>query len=98
MQTIEIINGQKVFAVDVDHRNGCLGCIFSDCSMPKYMKCTPPYRDDKRNIIYQERTFTLSQINEVIDGIMIRRESELKGVKIIYNSALNELKSKLEQL
>lgn len=103
MKTLETVNGQKVWTVD--STEGCEGCMFRfDSTGCSEATCSKFCRQDKRNVVFQpyeevqEKTFTLSQINEVINGMMIGRKSGLKGVKLIYNSVLNELKSKLEQL
>lgn len=104
MKTLEIINGQKVWAVDA--ALGCDGCMFKDNPITNTcFQCCDDERPDKRNVIFlpheeelQEKTFTLSQINEVIEGMIMKRniQSDL-GVKE-YIKALKELQLKLEQL
>lgn len=96
MKTLEEVNGQKVWAVDTD--GICDGCMYKECGMPKHMNCASVFRTDKRNVIfqpYEEKTFTLSQINEVIDEMIMKRniQSDL-GVKE-YIKALKELQLKL---
>lgn len=101
MKTLETINGQKVWAVDATH--GCDGCMFKDNPITNTcFQCCDDERPDKRNVIFQlyeeEKTFTLSQINEVIEEMIMKRniQSDL-GVKE-YIKALKELQLKLEQL
>ncbi len=101
MKTIEIINGQKVWAVDTT--GTCHECMFrfaiTECNAGI---CTENDRPDKRNVIFQpyeevqEKTFTLSQINEVIESLIAH---PVKNETIAHwNLALRTLKLKLEQL
>lgn len=102
MKTIEIVNGQKVWAVDTD--GICDRCMFEECGMPKHMNCASVFRADKRNVIFQpyeeeqqEKTFTLSQINEVIDE-MYNNQTTNPYFEAGRRNALVVLKQKFEQL
>lgn len=105
MKTLETINGQKVWAVDATGM--CCDCMFlSRGNCMRYSQdaeCVDEWRTDGRNVIFRpyeedkpEKTFTLSQINEVVESLIAH---PVKNETIAHwNLALRTLKSKLEQL
>lgn len=106
MKTLEFINGQKVWAVD--ETLFCEGCMFraqeGGCANSGDSDCIGALRTDNRDVIFQpyeedkqEKTFTLSQINEVIDKMIVKSKGSY-AMTFGYNSALEALKQKLEQL
>lgn len=104
MKTLEEVNGHKVWAVeDSFHTHGCGICMFRNgngiCLAPKINclgKYYIPHEEEK------EKTFTLSQINEIL-FYFVNYYIDLHGIdkrfQLENRTIVDEfLKQKLEQL
>ena len=49
---MELIRGQKLFAVDVHQDAPCEDCFFRDAGCTDVWTCDPRYREDSRDIYF----------------------------------------------
>ena len=106
MKTLEEVNGQKVWAVDFNKFTSCSEeCVFgSEHFSSNNPACNTCHNFNGRSVIFQpyeeeqqEKTFTLSQINDVIEDTHKWCADELTLSEIFTAvKALNKLKSKLK--
>ena len=107
MKTLEEVNGQKVWAVDLGGLDSCSGCVFGSKHYPPLNPaCDTCNNFNGREVIFlpyeeelKEKIFTLSQINEVMGDIHKWCAFNLSAPEhVVAYKVLSQLIQKLEQL